>query len=258
MQPITFQPDAVIFRAGDPSLAVYVITEGEVAITVGAIEVARLGAGDLFGESGVLEARPRAATATALTGTTLLVTEAEAFTHAFGMDNDRALSLVKLLCARLRGTNSRVAAAAPRAVPMAGAAPLILYPADERLSGALAMKPVEIRHVPFQVGNRFGGETVPIASNRNFCLAALGDIGLSAPHFEILRRDGVIGIRDLGSREGTIVNGVLLNRASVVPVAPLREGDNDVIAGKARSAFHFRLWFHPGVPAGVHLGFQPG
>ena len=103
MQPMHLPAGATIFRSGDPSTAVYVIEDGEVAITVnGGIEVARLHAGDLFGESGVLEARPRTATATATTATTVLVTGAETFFHAFGMDNDRALSLVKLLCARLR------------------------------------------------------------------------------------------------------------------------------------------------------------
>ncbi|MGD0109493.1 MAG: cyclic nucleotide-binding domain-containing protein, partial [Rhodopila sp.] len=92
---------ATIFRTGDPSQAVFIIEDGEVAITVnGGIEVARLYPGDLFGESGVLEARPRAATATAMTATTLLVTEADTFVRAFSMDNDRALALVKLLCRR--------------------------------------------------------------------------------------------------------------------------------------------------------------
>jgi CRP-like cAMP-binding protein len=48
-----------IFSVGDTSTAVYVIEDGEVAITVD--QIARLHAGGLFGKAGVLEnelARP--------------------------------------------------------------------------------------------------------------------------------------------------------------------------------------------------------
>lgn len=249
MQSMAVPAGATIFRTGDPSLAVYVIEDGEVAISVGGpdapIEVARLHAGELFGESGVLEARPRAATATAITAATLVVTDAETFKHAFGMDNDRALALVRLLCARLRGTTSRTAAPA---VDAAARAAIELFPDHPRLTAEFGMKPVAIRHLPFQVGNRFGGEAMTIASNHGFCIPARGDIGLAAPHFEILRRDGVLGVRDLGSRDGTIVNGTVLNRASMDPIAPLRAGDNLIIAGRPRSPFRFRL--HAGAPRG--------
>jgi CRP-like cAMP-binding protein len=83
MQQLHVPAGATIFSTGDPSRAVYVIEGGEVAITVnGGIEVARLHAGELFGESGVLEARSRAATATAIIATTLLITEADIFFRA--------------------------------------------------------------------------------------------------------------------------------------------------------------------------------
>jgi len=250
MQPITFAPGATIFRVGDPSLAVYVIEDGMVAITVdghqGAIEIARLGAGALFGESGVLESRPRAATATAIIQTSLLVTEAETFIHAFGMDNDRALALVRLLCGRLRSTNLRAVQpypSEPGPPPLESA--IRLFPRHERLTAEFGMKPVDVRFLPFQVGNRFGGEAIPLAAHRGFSIPARGENQLAAPHFELLRRDGVLGVRDLGSRDGTIVNGVLLNRASVHPVAPLHIGDNDVIAGRPHSPFRFQVRVSP-------------
>src|ERR1700733_4220477 len=180
MQQLHVPAGATIFRVGDPSSAVYVIEDGEVAITVnGGIEVARLHAGALFGESGVLEARIRAATATAILATTLLVTDAETFFHAFGMDNDQALTLVKLLCARLRSTTAR--AALPLGggghdsdASAAGRAAIRLLPDSERLTGEFGMVPIDVRHLPFQVGNRFGGETLPIASNHCCCIPARG------------------------------------------------------------------------------------
>ncbi len=259
MQTQRVEAGATIFRAGEPSLAVYVIEDGEVAITVGdvaaCIEVARLRAGELFGESGVLEARPRAATATAVTTATLLVTEAETFIRAFGLDNDRALSLVKLLCSRLRHTTLRGAqpdlpplAAAGTATTEVANAAIRLSAGNERLAAEYGMVPVDVRRLPFQVGNRFGGETLPVTSDRNCCIPALGATDLAAPHFEILRRDGRPGIRDLGSRYGTIVNGVVVagavSHALGETFVPLHVGANDVVAGRANSPFRFRIEVH--------------
>jgi CRP-like cAMP-binding protein len=239
MQPRHVPAGATIFRTGDPSEGVFIIQDGEVAITVGdGIEVARLHPGELFGESGVLELRPRAATATATQATTLLVTPAETFVHAFGMDNDRALALVKLLCRRLRNTNLRNTQPPPAEnVPPA----IRLLPASESLIAKYGMEPVDVRHLPFQVGNRYGGETLPIASNHTCCIPAHGTTDLAAPHFEILRRDGRVGVRDLGTLNGTIVNGIAITRMSLNAFVPLRAGDNEVIAGAQGSPFRFRL-----------------
>jgi len=252
------QAGAPIFRTGDPSLAVYVIEDGEVAITVDdsgtGIEVARLTAGALFGESGVLECRTRSATATAITATNLLVTEAETFLRAFGLENDRALALVKLLCSRLRSTTQRAAHAdavatttttTARPIDPAHAA-IRLLPDHERLISEYGVTPLDVRHVPFPVGNRYGGETVPVATNHACCIAARNETDLAAPHFEILKRDGGYGIRDLGSRHGTIVNGTHIGRKSLNSFFPLHAGDNQVIAGLPDSPFRFRIQLRAG------------
>ena len=249
MQPMQVPAGATIFRIGDPSKAVFLIEDGEVAITVlHGIEVARLHPGELFGESGVLEARVRAATATAITATSLLVTEGETFVRAFGMDNDRALSLVKLLCRRLRSTTLRTVhptsiapeTNTPTTDTRANAA-ICLLPDSERLSQEYGMTPVDVRYLPFQVGNRYGGETLPIASNHTYCIAARSSVELAAPHFEILRRDGKIGVRDLGTPNGTMVNGTLSIRTSMSTVVPLHIGENKIVAGHPTSPFRFRI-----------------
>lgn len=218
------------------------IQDGEVAISVNDTEVVRLHAGELFGKSGVLEARPRSATATAVVATTLLVTEADTFITAFGMNNERALALVKLLCSRLRSTTARAAQAGHLAqTAEEPEAPIRLFPDDERLSTTYHMAPVDVVLLPFQVGNRYGGEAIPVASNRSIVIPAHGRSEFAAPHFEIVRRDGRIGVRDLGSSAGTIVNGISINRMTNWSFVALRPGDNTVIAGTAHSPFRFRI-----------------
>lgn len=246
MQPKPFHAGARIFTTGDPSDAVYIIESGSVSITVGAgpqrTEVARLGPGELFGESGVLEKRARSASAIAVTDSVLLMTPAEAFLSAFGMHNDRALALVKMLCRRLRDTTLRAThhMAAPGDAPHAD--PVIwLAPDHELLTTTYGVTTIAVQQLPFQVGNRYGGETLAIASNHALTIQAHGRPDLAAPHFEIQRRDGLIGIRDLGSAKGTIVNGLPLTRSSLDAFARLHAGGNQVIAGAADSPFRFRI-----------------
>ena len=240
MRPIQLLPGATIFQTGDPSLAVYVIEDGEVSIRVGdGVEVARLQAGELFGESGVLEARPRAATAIALTPLSLLVTDAAQFIGAFGLNNEGAMALLKLLCRRLRTTTARAAKLDPPAPRLPS--PVRLLPNHPRLVEEFAMAPIDIRHLPFQVGNRYGGEATPVDSTHSYCIPARAEANLSAPHFEILRRDRRLGVRDLFSRLGTIVNGTPLSRGSADNFIPLLPGENEVIAGRRDSPFRFNL-----------------
>jgi hypothetical protein len=247
MQSMSVSAGETIFVPGDASLAVYIIENGEIAIMVGdgagETEVARLSAGEVFGESGVLEARPRAARAVATRQTSLLVTPKDDFLQAFGLDNDRALVILKLLCRRLRGSNLRLAR--PDPAPAGGRQPCLrLCPADDRIAAAMPAA-IDVHYLPFQVGNRFGGETLPIASNRSLCIAVRGDLELSAPHFEITRRGGQLSVRDLASRYGTIVNGAAINRTSPAPFACLQYGDNFITAGRAESPFKFRLEMFP-------------
>ena len=66
---------------------------------------------------------------------------------------------------------------------------------------------------------------------------------MAAPHFEILRRDGLVGVRDLGTATGTCVNGTMISRASLNAFVALRQGDNEVIAGRPGSPFRFCVRF---------------
>jgi hypothetical protein len=174
-----------------------------------------------------------------MVATTLLVTPAETFLQAFGMNDDRALSLVKMLCRRLRNTTQRSTSGQATANVVPGT--IRLLPDTERLAADFGMEAIDVRHLPFQVGNRFGGETLPMASNHTCSIPARGDTNLAAPHFEILRRDGRTGVRDLGTATGTIVNGTVINRTSLNAVVPLRSGENTIVAGRPGSPFQFRL-----------------
>ena len=57
-----YLPDEVVIREGDIGHELFLISEGEVKVDRGGSEVARLGAGDFFGELALLSGNPRNAT----------------------------------------------------------------------------------------------------------------------------------------------------------------------------------------------------
>jgi len=70
----------ILTQEGGPSQEFFVITSGSATVTRDGGEVARLGAGDFFGEIGILRSEPRTATVTADTPMRLLVLFAQNFT----------------------------------------------------------------------------------------------------------------------------------------------------------------------------------
>jgi pSer/pThr/pTyr-binding forkhead associated (FHA) protein len=64
---------------------------------------------------------------------------------------------------------------------------------------------------------------------------------LSRNHFVIEKRDGTYHVLDLCSTLGTIVNGVPIGDHFSGDDAPLRAGENEVIAGGVDSPFIFSV-----------------
>jgi MFS family permease len=87
---VPVEAGAVIVRQGDAANRFYLIDEGTVSVTQipdaggGEVHLRDLGAGDMFGEIGLLRRSPRTATVTATVPSTLLALEADAFRDLVG------------------------------------------------------------------------------------------------------------------------------------------------------------------------------
>jgi CRP-like cAMP-binding protein len=120
-QKVNYQTGGVIFKAGDPGEALYIILEGQVEVlkpgTEGEPEevVSELGQQDIFGEMALFENLPRSAAIRAKTDTKLLRMPSEYFDKLLKEDNVIALKVYQainlILCHRLRDTTERLAIA---------------------------------------------------------------------------------------------------------------------------------------------------
>ena len=117
---LTFQPDQVVFGAGDPGDAAYVIIEGNVDVSVptssGPLVINSLGPNDILGEIAIFAEVPRTATVTAKTRVETLRIAKDQFMGIVRQSPDAALELIRILAARLARTTARLSSAPVRKV----------------------------------------------------------------------------------------------------------------------------------------------
>lgn len=108
---------ATIVRQGDTSMSLYVLLSGSVRVQResegggGAVEVERLGPGGAFGEMGLIEDQPRAATVVAEEPTTCALLAKWDFQNELREDPEIALALLPVLTGRIRELDSLLAQA---------------------------------------------------------------------------------------------------------------------------------------------------
>ncbi len=105
--------DTVVFNTGDPADAVYVVASGKVNIVVTSSEgkeliLAVLGAGQVFGEMGLLDSSPRSAAVTTATAVELLVINRDEFHRMLDTQPQISRKLLTMLAQRLRRANSKM------------------------------------------------------------------------------------------------------------------------------------------------------
>lgn len=95
--------------------------------------------------------------------------------------------------------------------------------------------------VPFVVGREVlpGEPSAPLTLD--LVLRDRPPLRLSRAHFAVVRRQGQLFVRDLHSTLGTMVNGAPIGWHFGADEAPLRTGDNEVVADGVGSEFAFSI-----------------
>jgi CRP/FNR family transcriptional regulator, cyclic AMP receptor protein len=248
-----FNQGDVLLRQGDPSDCVFRINSGSVEILreVGDITVV-LGsvfAGQFVGEMGVIEKRPRNATARAITEVEAEQFNVPEFFQRVSADPTMAAELMLRLSVRLREIEDKVADDLPRtsavaknreaSIQQVSTEPLQLAADTIALRERIGTQPIEVDQFPFLVGRRpWLGEKVP-KRVPNLLLDDRKPFRISRQHFVIASDHGGLVVRDLDSALGTSVNGEPIGSHFRTDVAELRPGENRIVAGGMDSDFAF-------------------
>lgn len=100
---------AVLARQGARGLEFLLIVEGSARVEKDGKVIARLGAGDFFGEMSLLDGQPRSATVVADSPVLLLVVHASSFSRLLDTVPGLSKKVMATLCERLRAADETLA-----------------------------------------------------------------------------------------------------------------------------------------------------
>ncbi len=250
-QEQTFDVGQTIYEEGSESTGAYLIMEGEVDLLRtkdGAFyELGTLNAGNLFGESGVLQNDVRSTTARAHTKVRLMFIEADTFRKTFA--DPLAKHVVSAMAKRLRDRyvperqliqNNEIKAAVKTK-------PKLMQTGDPVIEGVTPLvidkliMPVRVTEYPFFIGNTRAPGEMARQSGQSLMLPIPSAPDLESKHFEIVKLGNNIWVRDMGTKNGTIVNGETASKYGAKSQIKLTAGENIVGTGGANSKVTFLI-----------------
>ncbi len=241
MQERHFPAGETIFSEGDASGEAFIIHSGRVEIlkrTSGdPIRLAVLGPGDVLGEMGLLEERPRSATARTLDEVTLEAVEREEFLRLLLDEPSEAMGLLRALFERLRSVNQMLVNAGLEAKAAHTPPRVVIFAQDEEGNDVLPEAGIEVRRFPFRIGRAPESREEEALAFNDVTLPDQSPHRLSLNHFALDMDGSEVIVRDRGSRQGMLINGAHVAGGRGPDQAVLRDGYNDVEIHTAPSNF---------------------
>jgi CRP-like cAMP-binding protein len=251
MNQTEFRDGEIVLTEGAPSDFVYRILIGEVEIFSekhGEIIVLGIAkAGEFLGEMGIIERRPRSASARARGDVLIEKLERWEFIQMISDSPISANRLIERLSERLRHVNqmftNMAAGAAPQDAPDdASSARVKLFAATERLAASIPDGGINITEFPFTIGREPHGDEPLSETAVDLQIRDTIPFRLSSAHFSLECTDDGFAVRDLGGARGTSVNGVFIGDHFERDICDLNTGENTIIAGGINSVFGFKIF----------------
>jgi len=247
-----FAAGETIFREGAPSAEAYLLRTGRVEVVKGSphgpLRLAILGPGDVLGEMGLLDERPRSASATVLEEVEADAVNGAEFAHLLANDPGASMAILRVLFERLRAVNAKLSDAAPSSAGADALPRVRLVPTTAETRGALPDDGLLLSRFPFRIGRAPRPDDAAFLYCNDLACADVEPFVLAPNHFAIDLGEHGLVVRDRGSLYGTVVNGVRIGGGAKIDSAALVRGDNEVVAGPWRelpgrraSPFRFRL-----------------
>lgn len=243
-----FQHGELVFREGEESDFAYLIVEGNIEIfkrtEKGTVLLSNLGAGELFGEMGLISDTPRSASAAADGPVVVKQISRAAIHHLLSQSPSEIVQMLKALMERLREDNQKISRLLNKQSQFQLATDdppeikrVSLIPLSNRLKEQLGKG--SVIQLPYRVGSAGTEENVEALDMNDLEIIGADKNILARSHFCIQKGVEGLEIVDRGSRLGTIVNDIPIGSMHESDHATLTPGDNTIIAGDASSPYRF-------------------
>lgn len=237
----------LIFQKGDPSDFAYIIRSGQIEILRDypekPLRLATLDAGNVFGEMGLIDERPRSLTARAISNTKLSTVTRDEFADLMQNNPHEALKYLRMFFERLRAMNMRVAA---NEIPEHNHSQtpkefeVMIFPNSPAAEKFISSDGYRLDTQVFRVGRNSNRHEDPLEIN-NLILTDSSPFNVSRNHFSIEKHPENVIVHDRGSFLGTIVNGQVIGGHHHSASIALKDGENEIIAGSHHSPYKFRV-----------------
>jgi hypothetical protein len=244
----TFNSGEIVIAEGAKGTSAFVILSGnaEVIKRWGDREVviAILGEGQVFGEMGLIEDRPRSATVKASSELKVRIIDRDHFNELLRTKPSVLIPILKSLFERLRQASDLVAERTTDThveVGKEGPFEVIIEGQTAEAMKVLDNRKLLITKFPFLIGRYSENPDSDVFHTNDLFVQEEKPYVVSRNHLAITNEGGIIHVVDRGSSFGTIVNGKEIGARSNETRASLDREENQVIMGPATSKFIFLL-----------------
>ena len=243
-----FNPEEIVIEEGTKGTSAFVILSGtaEVIKKLGNREIliAVLGEGQVFGEMGLIEDRPRSATVRSRSELKLRIIDRDHFNELLRTKPSVLIPILKSLFERLRQASDLLAERTTDAhveIGKEGPFEVVMEGQTAEANKVLDNRKLLITKFPFLIGRYSQNLESDVFHNNDLFIEEKKPYVVSRNHLAITNEGGIIRVVDRGSSFGTIINGKEIGGRSNETRASLDKEENQVIIGPATSKFIFLL-----------------
>ena len=245
----TFKAGDTVVEEGTRGTSAFVILSGSAKVfkKIGTREItmATLENGEVFGEMGLIEDRPRSASVKADSALKVRVINREQFNELLRVNPSTLIPIMKSLFERLRQASEMLAektAESHMKVKDDQEVEVIMEGQTVEAKKALDNRKLLITKFPFRIGRHaFDDPDYDVFYNNDLVIEEKSPYVISRNHLSINNERGVLWVVDRGSAFGLIVNGQEIGGASSKTRALLDKDINQVVIGPATSKYIFLL-----------------
>lgn len=243
----SYKAGEIVVSEGDIATSAYIIESGKVAIMKKAggrvITIATLTEGEVFGEMGLIEDRPRSATVKALTDLTVRIITRDDFNEHLQSNPIILIPIIKSLFERLRQTGYILAKRTQDVLhhEEQQEANLVLSGKTPEARETLRQGDLSINKFPFLIGRYSKNANLDVFLKNDLVINEEKPYTVSRNHVAIVKEEDGIWIVDRGSASGTTVNGKELGGKNHETRLRLEREVNEIVLGSITSKFIFQL-----------------